>query len=173
MPLHARPLRAAFPAEAIERNVAIPSANGTRADPFAPSSMHGTFSTSLKGTRQLLRRKGPRSERLVPVIENAIRGWLGGDFIFAADDLSWRIVDSTEVEYIAPSAGNSAGPSRRVPSQHQRATFPPLPVTAGHVPAVLELSRSAAHLSWSVPDSFDRLVVHMVARYYELISWSE
>ncbi|WVF67271.1 hypothetical protein IAT40_002020 [Kwoniella sp. CBS 6097] len=82
---------------------------------------------------------------------------------------------------------------RRMPLQHQiTALLPPLPTTTTNGsddnnngasataakstrqgPCVLEYSRSPAHLSWFIPESFERLVVHLISRYYELLSWSE
>lgn len=176
VPLHYHPLRPSFPNGAIERNTPIPSASAVRADPLGQSSAHGAFSTSLKGTRAVLRRRGRRAETIVPKVENAVRSWLGGEFEAPPADSAWCTVDATLVDYAAsrPEGQNGAGPSRRMPQQHQvQAEVPDLPITRGQVAAVLELSRSPAHLSWAVPDSFDRLVVHLVARYYELISWSE
>lgn len=38
--------------------------------------------------------------------------------------------------------------------------------------AILELAREPGRLVWHVPDSFERLVVHLVARYYGLVSFS-
>jgi len=162
---------------------AIPAAPADRADPFSASSHSGAFSTSLKGTRALLRKRGRRSEVLVPAVEEQVRAWLGGAYGLG-DELAWRVVDPTETEHVATNASSSAGPSssppqtstasRRMPAQHQlRTALPPLPVANGCVPAILEISRSPAHMSWAVPNSFDRLVVHLVARYYELVSWSE
>lgn len=113
----------------------------------------------------------------MPTVEDAVRSWLGGEFDCETED-AWRTIDATEVDYasaIRPEGqANGGGPSRRMPQQHHmREAVPDLPIVKGQVAAVLELSRSPAHMSWAVPDSFDRLVVHLVARYYELISWSE
>ena len=68
----------------------------------------------------------------------------------------------------------SSGPSRvdrRVPTIHRpRTVLPTLPTPR---PAVIELSRSPAHLSWAVADPFERLVVHLLCRYYELVTFSK
>jgi hypothetical protein len=111
----------------------------------------------------------------VPIVEKEVRAWLDGDFALGADDdLAWRVVDASQAEVSASEPSATQSGNRRLPQQHQvRATLPPLPTADGKVPAVLELSRSAAHITWALPDSFDRLVVHLVARYYELLSWSE
>jgi hypothetical protein len=39
-------------------------------------------------------------------------------------------------------------------------------------PALVELMRAPHHLIWAVADSFERLVVHLLCRYYELSSFS-
>ncbi|WOO81012.1 uncharacterized protein LOC62_03G004540 [Vanrija pseudolonga] len=173
VPLHQRPLRPAFPSDAIERSAPIAPSAANRRDPLSRSSQAGAFSTSLKGTRALLRRGGRRAEVIVPALEGVVRAWLGGEFGVADGVLHWRVLESTPVE-VSKGARTSGTNGHRVPPQHRvEAPLPPLPVQDGHVPALLELSRSAAHLSLAVPDSFDRLVVHLVARYYDLVSWSE
>ncbi|OCF34220.1 hypothetical protein I316_04171 [Kwoniella heveanensis BCC8398] len=115
----------------------------------------------------------------------------------------WRVIDDTLCEYPIPAgeasgsssstttaaeSGSSNPPhynsngGRRIPLQHQiTALLPPLPDTntstdssiPRQIPCVLEHSRSPAHLSWFIPESFERLVVHLICRYYELLSWSE
>ncbi|BEI81167.1 hypothetical protein CcaverHIS002_0203270 [Cutaneotrichosporon cavernicola] len=172
VPLHYHPLQPSFPSDTLERSTPIPSVSG-RADPLGSSSVNGAFSTSLKGTRAILRRRGRRAEAIVPVIEDAVRSWLAGEFDTPPTQADWFPIDPTPVDYAATTEGQNGGPSRRLPTQHQAADVPELPVSNRKVAAVLELSRSPAHLSWAVPDSFDRLVVHLVVRYYELVSWSE
>ncbi|WVQ94870.1 hypothetical protein IAU59_001954 [Kwoniella sp. CBS 9459] len=113
---------------------------------------------------------------------------------------SWRAIDDTLCDYAVPEpsvagpsssstataeSGSSNSPQRlngrRIPLQHQiTAHLPPLPDSqqttapaSRQVPSVLEYSRSPAHLSWFIPESFERLVVHLICRYYELLSWSE
>ncbi|GMK57018.1 hypothetical protein CspeluHIS016_0308580 [Cutaneotrichosporon spelunceum] len=172
VPLHYHPLRPSFPCDTLEWSTPMPSVLG-RADPFGPSSTHGAFSTSLKGTRAMLRRRGRRAESIVPLIEEAVRGWIGGEFDTPPSHANWFPIDATLVDYSPITESQNGVSSRRLPAQHQVGDVPELPVSNGRLAAVLELSRSPAHLSWAVPDSFDRLVVHLVARYYELISWSE
>lgn len=106
------------------------------------------------------------------------------------DERQWSVVDAAWVDLKQGPGGSlgdqadEAGPStspqadRRMPARHQvNEELPALPHRneggSSQIPAVLEYSRSPAHLTWAVADSFDRLVVHLVARYYELNSWSE
>jgi hypothetical protein len=120
----------------------------------------------------MLRKGGRRVEVLVGIAEKEIRGWLEGEGLLGGAYGGWKVLDGTVVEAIegAGVSTSPSGPSRRLPAQHQVTALPSLPQP---LPAVLELSRSPAHLTWTVAESFDRLVLHLLVRYYELISWSE
>jgi len=61
-----------------------------------------------------------------------------------------------------------------MPVRHRlQGSLPPLPISEGTLPAILELSRSVGHLTWLALEGFERLVIHLVCRYYEVVSWSE
>lgn len=187
VPLHHRRVQASFPPSVIPRLTEAPSSQPRLKDPFSQDSHHGAFSTSLKGTRALLRKRGRRSEAVVGNVERELRGWLvgeGWDLEHQDDALDWRTIDGELVHYtsvvVDPSATASASTvppthvSRRMPAQHQiRVRLPTLPVENGKVASIMELSRSPAHLTWAIQEGFERMVVHLVARYYEVISWSE
>ncbi|WWD19808.1 hypothetical protein CI109_104272 [Kwoniella shandongensis] len=188
VPLQHRPSRPSFPSDAIPRSAAIPSVSPPDRDPFSSNSLNGAFSTSLKGTRALLRKRGGRRvEGLVGKVEEEIRGWLGGNWgdlnhsiAPSEGDESWKVIDDNLVDHTihsGESSTSSASSSRRMPTLHQiTSALPILPLTGedpDQIPAILEISRSPAHLSWLVSDSFERLVVHLIARYYELVSWSD
>jgi len=187
VPLHHRRVQASFPPSVVPRSIEAPSSQPVVKDPFSQDSHHGAFSTSLKGTRALLRKRGRRAEVVVGNVERELRGWLAGegwDLQHEDDALDWRVVGGELVEYTSvdadPSASASASTSpptnvsRRMPAQHQiRVRLPALPVENGRVASILELSRSPAHLTWAISEGFERMVVHLVARYYEVISWSE
>lgn len=138
----------------------------------------------------MLRKRGRRVEVLVGKVEEEIKGWLKGEGFFEntraeVESSGWRVVDGSLVEVQLPkvdladqpeSASMSTGNGRRMPDRHRlREALPPLPPVeqAGTLSAILEYSRSPAHLSWAVMDGFERLVLHLVARYYELVTWSE
>jgi hypothetical protein len=162
-------------------------------DPFSASSVNGTFSTSLKGIRQALRKKGRRTEVVVQRVEDEIRGWLSGKGVLEAEAEAeaeeedgekcgeWKIVDDTLVETtfgLQPNgegeAAQNATGSRRMPVRHRlQGSLPPLPISEGTLPAILELSRSVGHLTWLAVEGFERLVTHLVCRYYEVVSWSK
>ncbi|WVR09580.1 hypothetical protein IAU60_006650 [Kwoniella sp. DSM 27419] len=196
IPLQPRPTRAAFPPGALPRSAHIPSVVPPTKDPRSSDSLNGAFSMTLRGTRALLRRRGGgggrRVEQLVGRVESEIRTWLDGDFALAAGEGSnWRVVDDTPSPHVpfpvprsgpqgfgpATQAGSTAvpGPNRHMPIQHRITGLLPAlpPVSEGTLPAILEHSRSPAHLTWYINDGFERMVVHMICRYYELYSWSE
>jgi hypothetical protein len=130
-------------------------------------------------------------------VEEAVRSWLGQDWPEDREEQAWKVVDEhlVDVEFEAdeepecPTISTSTSPfatelrvpaiGRRLPPQHRpKGTLPPLPLTEvsrgeWQVPAVLELSRSVVHLTLAAADPFDRLVIHLLARYYECLSWSE
>lgn len=200
VPLHPRPPRASFPPQSLDRISSIPSAPPRDADPFSESSVNGAFTTSLKGTRALLRKRGQRAEGVVTRVEEAVRSWLGDQNDIATGgtrEEGWKVVDEhmvdvefgEESEDVQRGISTSTSPfptqlavppiGRRLPIQHRpNGILPALPtqeVGKGiyQVPAVLELSRSVAHLTLAAADPFDRLVIHLLARYYECLSWSE
>ncbi|KAK4684691.1 hypothetical protein P7C73_g5476, partial [Tremellales sp. Uapishka_1] len=172
-PLHAHRPRASFP-----RDLPLPANSDPiePSDPYSCSSLSGAFTTSLKGTRAMLRKRGRRAEVVVMRVENEIKDWLAGKGWNLGwrndDDEGWKVIDETMVEYEPPESKDE-GSSRRMHERLRHATLPKLEVVDGKCRAILELSRSPAHLSWAVADNFERLVVHLVARYYELVSWSE
>ncbi|WVN89283.1 uncharacterized protein L203_104504 [Cryptococcus depauperatus CBS 7841] len=180
VPLQARPPRPLFPPGVISRSEIVPSATLPRQDPFSSDSQQGSFSTSLKGTRLMLRKRGKRAEGLVVKAEAEIRKWLDGDqgnpkhVDHRSLKPQWRVVDERLVDcsIVNHQRFNSSTSDRRLPPQHD-IVFPEPPLENGQIPAVLEISRSPAHLSWHLSDKFERLVVHLLARYYELVSWSE
>jgi hypothetical protein len=183
VPLHSRPTQLSFPPSALPRNSVIPSYTPQPHDPFSSSSINGAFSTSLKGTRAILRKRGRRVETFVGVVESELRSWLGGEGWFQGEAAStgWKVLDTHLVEISSTpnvdSSSTSPRTSRRIPQQHQTLSLPPLPYDQStgvkQLPALLELSRSPAHRTWCVTEPFERLVVHLIVRYYELISWSE
>jgi len=178
----------------LPRSSTIPGVELPAKDPFSNDSVNGTFSTSLKGIRQALRKKGRRTEVVVQRVEDEIRGWLGGKGVLEAEAAAadsdnedgscgqWRVVDETLIESSSKTKDQVEGDggsglvegSRRMPARHRlRGDLPPLPITDGTLPAILELSRSVGHLTWLAVEGFERLVIHLVCRYYELVSWSE
>lgn len=187
VPLHPRTPRASFPPTALDRSAPIPNADPRDRDPYSESSLNGAFTTSLKGTRALLRKRGQRAEGVVTRVEGVVRSWLAGE---VKEEEGWKIVDEHLVDFEFEDQGISDGLStstipfsgqlmvppqgRKLPSQHRpTGILPSLPIEGNQIPAVLELSRSVVHLTLAAADPFDRLVIHLLARYYECLSWSE
>lgn len=183
-PLNPRP---PLPLKSLARSAAIPPTEIPAKDPFSTSSVNGTFSTSLKGIRQALKKKGRRTEVVVQRVEGELRGWLGGKGVLGREGIEpeWREVDETLVEDVfSPTDEEKEGEelvsitngrvgSRRMPERHRlQGSLPPLPIVDGMIPAILELSRSAGHLTWMAVEGFERLVIHLICRYYEVVSWS-
>nr|XP_019043962.1 hypothetical protein I302_07239 [Kwoniella bestiolae CBS 10118]OCF22892.1 hypothetical protein I302_07239 [Kwoniella bestiolae CBS 10118] len=186
-----------FPSDAVPRKASIPSTIPPERGNNSADSVNGNFQLSLKGIRALLRKKrGRRVEGLVQGVEQEMRGWLGGDWDVTnlnghssdGEGRRWKIIDETLVDIPIEKNGEGSGSGsstngngsgsnrRRLPAQHQiTGSLPSLPEKqdGSQVSAILEISRSPAHLSWYVVDPFERLVVHLLARYYELVSWSE
>jgi hypothetical protein len=176
VPLHYRKIQPNFPPSAVPRSTDAPSAEIPLRDPFSQDSHNGAFSTSLKGTRSLLRKRGRRAEIFVGNVDSKLRAWLGGEGWDLSNDIgtTWTVVDPEMVETESRSHVESSSRSRRMPEQHQlQGRVPEIPTDGGRVAAILELSRSPAHLTWAIAEGFERLIVHLLARYYDLISWSE
>ena len=121
--------------------------------------MNGQFTFSLKGVRRALRRSGTtggtRARDVVDVAESSMTSWLGeggkraSDFHTRTAGSEGRILDSTP--YIAPSEDGQA---------------------AEPVPAIRELSRLPHAMLWVIADPYDRFIIHCVARYYGVVSFS-
>ncbi|RXK40800.1 hypothetical protein M231_01859 [Tremella mesenterica] len=189
VPLQAHNYRAS-PFPYLPRSEPVPSPGyDHNSDPR--NSLHGAFSTSLKGTRQMLRKRGRRAEQLVNVAEKELRGWLGGSWLLHPEEASWRVIDpyvsfgdAIARDELTEEANEGEGEQlhkvegggkmdRRMPLQYRLGgRIPDLPRINERV-AVMELSRSPVHLTWAVKDGFERLVLHLLCRYYDLVTWSE
>ncbi|KAJ9098202.1 hypothetical protein QFC21_004531 [Naganishia friedmannii] len=184
-------------------------------EPEPASSEAGKYTLSLKGVRQMLRRRGRRAEQVVQFVENELRGW-SGVAGFGEQDGSHgtgfgqpRIIDDSMVDVTAeysmaaPSNPNTKGapivqptagpeePIRSLPraftttssvaSDHMSTVLTSFYMADGvstsraavERKAIVELVREPGHLVWAVADGFERLIVHLLARYYELLSFSQ
>ncbi|KAJ6499357.1 hypothetical protein C8R45DRAFT_793754, partial [Mycena sanguinolenta] len=105
----------------------------------------GRFSLSLKGMRRDLRKMSFRSKPLVAEIEAALVAWLeAGGTQFSPDAL--------------PGIHNSSG------------------TAVGSSGTVVEISRTPLQLVWRMAndsDAFARYVVHCIARYHMVVSYSK
>jgi hypothetical protein len=71
------------------------------------------------------------------------------------------------------AAGSSSSHTSTVLESFYTADGVPTNVAASQRKAIVELVREPGHLVWAVADGFERLIVHLLARYYELLSFSE
>lgn len=145
-PTFPEPLPAFLP-----RTVKLPTA--TVPPPTDPTSANaGRFSLSLKGMRKELRRQGGRAGALIRDIEGEMMGWLGqGGTVLNPDGPGVTLLGRHEAQ------GGEAG-GRLV----------------GETGVVVEVARTPLQLVWRIPeDAFARYVVHCVARYHEVVSFSK
>lgn len=195
------------------RATSAPSPALPRSEPV--SSEAGKYTLSLKGVRQLLRRRGRRAEQVVQAVENELRSWSGAEGL---DDqgrthgtgfgqpkvIDDSLVDVTpeysmatqpearqgNIPLVEPTsapegstrtlprafnaaAGSSLAHTSTVLESFYTADGVPPNVAASQRKAIVELVREPGHLVWAVADGFERLIVHLLARYYELLSFSE
>ncbi len=205
------------------RNTTAPSPSLPTSEPTSTEA--GKYTLSLKGVRQLLRKRGRRAEVVVGKSEEVLRNWVMGSGIMGGAGGGYgqpRVIDSTPVEcdltssttinssssalkvQLAPttSAPNTASSlsdiplsTRSLPSvfstsptsspEHLSTVLtsfytsgtPPnqrqIPGRKSSVPAIVELAHAPGHLVWAVMDPFERLIVHLLCRYYDLISFSK
>ena len=194
------------------RATSAPSPALPQSEPL--SSEAGKYTLSLKGVRQLLRKRGRRAEQVVQAVENELRSWSGAEGLDDQDRIHGtgfgqpKVIDDSVVD-VTPEYSTGYQPESRAPhAQLVELTSAPegsnrtLPrafnaasgsssshtstvlesfYTAGGVPssvaasqrkAIVELVREPGHLVWAVADGFERLIVHLLARYYELLSYS-
>jgi hypothetical protein len=142
---------------------------------FDPSSAEaGTFTLSLKGIRRTLRNRGPRGRELVEIVEKELDAWeeavghgRGGVWRFGGrqeQDRGERVIDP----FLVPAPQGGEGSASNVGGASGERSLPlqvnPLPmditiqsfVEGEMVPAIVELARSPASLTWVVPEGFER-----------------
>ncbi|PLW05037.1 hypothetical protein PCASD_25700 [Puccinia coronata f. sp. avenae] len=141
----------------------IPPAEPIPIDAF--SATMGAFNRSLKGVRKNIRRlvgppppagSGPGPvEQILLKIDARLSDWVDSHVVWKATetDFSRTVVD--------PNPWPCAGPVR-----HQ-----PVPEPSSD-PCIVEISRSPHMLNWEVANPFGRYLVHCVARYYGIVSFS-
>lgn len=144
-----------LPAHLLPRTRPAPSPSPIEPDPS--SAFAGTFSLSLKGIRRTLRKRGARSEELVRIVEEELERWeqevranvvrmrgLNGGG-------AGRIVDAYPVpspERTSVSGGETVGGLDAISRQFEEGD--------GTCPAIVEVARTEASLTWSVAEGFER-----------------
>ena len=109
-----------------------------------PSSANaGRYSLSLKGVRRELRKSGPRSEQIVLDIEQELTQWLHSGGILLCPDSNPTL--------LSPGLGKPLGKSN----------------------SIHELRRSPTELVWRIDENFPRYLLHCVARFHGIVSFSK
>ncbi|KAG0143948.1 hypothetical protein CROQUDRAFT_95639 [Cronartium quercuum f. sp. fusiforme G11] len=140
-----------------------------------PSAAMGSFNRSLKGVRKNIRRMvvGPRAltlnnysetgggrvQEIIKIVDDHLSAWIKMGVVWMPEDLnagldSVRILDPT----LYPNIEQPARPTLELNQDPQ--------------PTIVEFTRSPHKLAWDVPDPFARYLVHSIARYYGIISFS-
>jgi hypothetical protein len=130
-----------LPAHLLPRTRPAPSPPPPTSDPHSGEA--GRYSMSLTGVRRQLRSKGARAEALVKLVEAELDGWVA-------------------------EVGRSVVvlPARQ---SHTRRVVDPFLVGEPETEAIVEVQRGSASLCWEVGASFERFVVHCVARHHNLV----
>jgi hypothetical protein len=85
----------------------------------------------------------------------------------------WKVIDDTLIEPApSPYPSSSESQPRTLPHAPRISIPPVLLRTHGPKPGITALAQTAAHQIWHVPDPFDRWIIHLLCRYWDLVSWS-
>ncbi|SCV73611.1 BQ2448_6041 [Microbotryum intermedium] len=188
--------------KSFSRSVYVPgsatSINGSL-PPDPSSTTHGAFSLSLRGLRREIRAMSGRrpnsslqgvnrTEELVNTIESQLHDWLSmstrrarpGYYHVSPTSVDMssrlvggRVIDATPVEDWTPptnamsAMGDGLLSDLPTSSHHVGTTTAPEPPAS-----ITEILRSPAQLVWSLPSPHARYLLHAVARYYRLQSFS-
>ncbi|GAA5943411.1 hypothetical protein JCM3775_003911 [Rhodotorula graminis] len=158
---------------------------------LAAASTHGHFSMSLRGLRRTLRanlgaRRGGRSDEVLELMERELCAWLtlsgripegffhesgaGAGASLAQACAGGKALDSTPLEdWVSPLAAHDGSSLPDLPasgSSPSSAALEPAP------PTLTELSRQPHALVWLAPSPHHRFLLHALARYYSLTSFS-
>lgn len=158
------------PPRGYPRSLYVPPVEPMPFDGF--SSRMGAFNRSLKGVRRSIRRSlgdldphpsstKTRLEEFLSRIDGRLATWIDTRTVWTSSltDPAPSIID--------PGPWPHQDPIKRHQPSHQPAQDPVDPR-----PSILEISRSPYTLKWSVPDRYGRFLVHCVARYYGIVSFS-
>ena len=108
------------------------------------SANAGRYSLSLKGVRRELRKSGPGAEQIVLDIEQELTEWLETGGVLLFPD-SRRTSSSLAV------SGTPLGSSK----------------------SIIEVCRSPTELIWRIDEDFPRFLLHCVARFHGVVSFSK
>lgn len=125
-------------------------------DDSVTSADHGRFSLPMKGLKRNTRRiveAGGIGGDIVQAVDAELRGWLEGTEVFISP------------ETVAYNNAHNLNSGRKciceVDTDH------------GRMQAVNQLAKQPHALVWQSEDSFTRFLIHAIARYYSVVSFSE
>lgn len=132
------------------------------------SEENGRFSVPLKGVKRTLRSAltggsghsndiGGRAEEVIGLVERELVEWLEatGGSTASRMTVTNRVVDPTPFEV-------QTSPASSLEFEQ-----------SGPLESIVEVSRSPWSLVWHVPDNYTRFLLHCVARYYKVTSFSQ
>ncbi|GAA5884941.1 hypothetical protein JCM16303_005358 [Sporobolomyces ruberrimus] len=145
----------------------------------ATSLEMGQFSMSLKGLRKNLRTsvvgsrvrrgQGGRTEEVLEIMERELQEWLSFEgrvspgFYHDGNVSSSKALDPTPLEDWVPPTPIDSLPDEPTSSSRSRSNPPP---------TLLELTRLPHTVVWLAPSPQHRFILHSLARYYRLQSFS-
>lgn len=113
----------------------------------------GRFSLPIKGLKKSTRRivvDGGPGQEIVETVDNQMRGWLDGAHIFLKPD---------------GSSSSASGAILLDLEGHGQ--------SSSDEPTIVQVSRLPHSLIWSIQDPFVRFLVHAIARYYRVVSFTK
>lgn len=129
------------------------------------SADHGRFSLPIKGLKRNTRRivaEGGIGSQIVEAVDAELRAWLEGTSVWMMQQGGdGSIVEGNSVA--APSISLNSGKRCicEVETDH------------GRVQAINQFAKQPHSLVWQSEDSFTRFLVHAIARYYRIVSFSK
>ncbi|GAA5942765.1 uncharacterized protein JCM15063_002785 [Sporobolomyces koalae] len=167
------------PPTAFSRSTYSTPASSSLNDSSRADSVSGQFSMSLRGLRRTLRSsvvgnkvtrgQGGRIEEVLEIMERELQAWLQFEgrvspgFYHDGSLSAAKILDSTPLDDLPFEPAHEALPDE--PSSSSRP--PPTPP-----PTLVELTRLPHTLVWLAPAPQHRFLLHSLARYYRLQSFS-
>jgi hypothetical protein len=144
----------------------------------------GRFSLSIKGVRRLVRSalgpksqpgEGGRVEEIITLVERELESWLRGVSVTLAPDKNDN-VDGNLPPRRRPRESTVSQVPRVLDSTlvEDEASLSMDGVAEVDLePAIVEVGRSPYNMVWQVSGGFTRFLVHCVARYYNVVSFSQ
>lgn len=129
------------------------------------SADHGRFSLPIKGLKRNTRRivaEGGIGSQIVEAVDAELRAWLDGTNVWMMHEQGGESSNTTgNMTMPIPSLNSGKRCICEVETDH------------GRVQAINQFAKQPHSLVWQSEDSFTRFLVHAIARYYRIVSFSE